>query len=406
MLVDEKIKLYGKSIQNRIVIQPMEGCDGTETGGIGELTRRRYLRFAKSGAGIIWFEAVAVCAEGRANPRQLRLTEENVAEYRSLLAEMRQISLDRFGYAPLIILQATHSGRYSKPHGVPQPIIAYRNSLYEQGKEDLPYHIITDGACERIPELYAKTARLAAQAGFDGVDVKCCHGYLLNEFLSAYSRPGKYGGSFENRTALYFACVDSVRGNMDPGMFVTTRLNAYDGFPYPYGFGTGSDRQIDLTETKKILSILQEKGVELVNITIGNPYLIPEVNRPCVGGSEDGMIGVQRVVDITDELQKSFPSLKLVLSALTFPGTDAIDFAEKCLQNGSCTFTGFGRMAFAYPQFYTDYLKNGCLDPKKVCIKCGNCSKMMRSGGVAGCPVRDREVYLPLYRRYVGGKNQ
>lgn len=406
MQINAKAAIYDKTAQNRVVIQPMEGCDGTQTGGIGELTRRRYRRFAESGAGIIWFEAVAVCEEGRANPRQLWLTEENVAEYRDLLAEIRQISLTRFGYAPLIILQATHSGRYSKPYGAPEPIIACRNSLYEQGKENLPYHIITDGECERIPEMYAKTARLAAQAGFDGVDVKCCHGYLFNEFLSAYSRPGKYGGSFENRTALYFACVDSVRANIDPGMFVTTRLNAYDGFPYPYGFGVSSGRQIDLTETKKMLTILQEKGVELVNITIGNPYLIPEVNRPSIGGSEDGMAGVQRVADITDELQKSFPALKLVLSALTFPGTDAIDFAEKCLQSGSCTFVGFGRMAFAYPQFYADYLKNGCLDPKKVCIKCGNCSKMMRSGGVAGCPVRDREVYLPLYRQYVGGENR
>ena len=401
--INAKAEIYGKTVRNRVVIQPMEGCDGTRTGGIGELTRRRYRRFAESGAGIIWFEAVAVCEEGRANPRQLRLTEENVAEYRELLAEMRQISREKFGYAPLIIMQATHSGRYSKPHGTPEPIVAYRNSLYEQGKENQPYHIITDEACERIPELYAKTARLAARAGFDGVDVKCCHGYLLNEFLSAYSRPGKYGGSFENRTALYFACVDSVRGNIEPGMFVTTRLSAYDGFPYPYGFGAG--RQIDLTETKKMLAILQGKGVELVNITIGNPYLIPEVNRPYAGGSEDGMAGVRRMADITDALQKSFPGLKLVLSALTFPGTEAINFAEKCLQSGSCSFAGFGRMAFAYPQFYADYLKNGYLDPKMVCVTCGNCSKMMRSGGVAGCPVRDREVYLPLYRQYVGGEN-
>lgn len=404
--INAQAELYNRIIPNRIVIQPMEGCDGTETGGIGELTRRRYLRFAESGAGIIWFEAVAVCKEGRANPRQLWLTEENVAQYRELLAEIRQISLDKFGYAPVIVMQATHSGRYSKPHGVPEPIVAYRNSVYEQGKEGQPYHVITDAECDQIPAMYARSARLAAQAGFDGVDVKCCHGYLFNEFLSAYSRPGKYGGSFENRTALYFSCVDSARENLAPGMFVTTRLNAYDGFPYPYGFGIDDSQQIDLTEAKKILSVLQEKGVELVNITIGNPYLIPEVNRPYIGGSEDGMVGVQRVVDITDELQKAFPALKLVLSALTFPGTEAIDFVEKCLQNGSAAFAGFGRMAFAYPQFYADYLKNGKLDPKKVCIKCGNCSKMMRSGGVAGCPVRDQGVYRPLYRQYVGGENK
>lgn len=406
MLINTKEALHHKTIHNRIVIQPMEGCDGTPMGGIGELTRRRYMRFAESGAGIIWFEAVAVCEEGRANPRQLWLTQSNVSEYQSLLAEIRQISLEKFGYAPVIILQATHSGRYSKPHGEPEPIVAYRNSVYEQGKENLPYHVITDGECAGLPLLYAETARLAARAGFDGVDVKCCHGYLFNEFLSAYTRPGKYGGSFENRTGLYFACVDSVRENISPEMFVTTRLNAYDGFPYPYGFGSDENRGADLTEAKKILAILQDKGVELVNITIGNPYLLPEINRPYVGGSENGMDGVRRMVKITGELQRAFPNLKLVLSALTYPGADALDFAEQCLQKEECSFVGFGRMAFAYPQFYADYLKNGCLDSGKVCVKCGNCSKMMRSGGVAGCPVRDREVYLPLYREYVGGDNK
>lgn len=404
MLINTQVILHNRRVPNRVVVQPMEGCDGTASGGIGELTRRRYLRFAESGAGIIWFEAVAVCKEGRANPRQLWLTEENVAEYRELLEQMRQTSMDKFGYVPLIIMQATHSGRYSKPNGAPEPIVAYRSGVYEKGREKLPYHVITDEECDQIPAMYARAARLAAQAGFDGVDVKCCHGYLFNEFLSAYSRPGKYGGSFEKRTALYFSCVDSVRANIGPGMFVTTRLNAYDGFPYPSGFGVNGNQEIDLTEAKQMLAILQKKGVELVNITIGNPYLIPEINRPYIGGSEDGMTGVQRMVDITDELQKSFPDLKLVLSALTFLGADAINFAEKCLQNGSAVFAGFGRMAFAYPHFYADYLQYGKLDPKKVCIKCGNCSKMMRSGGVAGCPVRDQEIYRPLYRKYVGGE--
>lgn len=404
MFIHKEAELHNKLVHNRVVIQPMEGCDGTENGGISELTRRRYLRFAKSGAGIIWFEAVAVCEAGRANPHQLWLTEKNVAEYRTLLAEIRRVSQEKFGYAPLIIMQATHSGRYSKPHGRPEPIVAYRNSVYEQGKENLPYHIISDEACDQIPQLYAKAARLAAQAGFDGVDIKCCHGYLFNEFLSAYSRPGKYGGSFENRTALYFACVDSVRKNIPPNMFVTTRLNVYDGFSYPYGFGINKNQQIDLTEARKILKRLQNKGVEIVNITIGNPYLIPEINRPYIGGSEDGMTGVRRMADITAQLQQAFPDMKLVLSALTFPGAEALDFAEACLKNHGCTFVGFGRMAFAYPEFYADYVKNGCLDQKKVCIKCGNCSKMMRSGGVAGCPVRDAEIYQPLYHQYVGGK--
>ena len=398
MLINEKLKLKNTIIPNRVVIQPMEGCDGTENGGISELTRRRYMRFAASGAGIIWFEATAVCKEGRANARQLFLTEDNVEEYRNLLCDIRKESYKNFGYEPIIILQATHSGRYSKPNGFPEPIIAYRNPVYEQGKEKLPYHIITDEECDLLPDMFAKTALLAEKAGFDGIDIKCCHGYLMNEFLSAYDRKGKYGGSFENRTALYFACIDAVNKVLNDNMFVTTRLSAYDGFDYPYGYAVNENNDIDLTETKKIISILYEKGIELINITIGNPYLIPHINRPFIGSQEDGMIGVERVVNITSQLQKEFPQIKMVMSALTFLGADAVDYAEKCLEQNKCQLTGFGRMAFAYPQFYSDYLKNGCLNEKKVCIKCGNCSKMMRAGGVAGCPVRDKELYLPILK--------
>lgn len=405
MLINERIEINGKAAHNRILIQPMEGCDGTIDGGIGELTRRRYMRFASSGAGIIWFEAVAVCSEARANPHQLFLHEENVGQYAQLLEEIRRESIEKCGYAPLIIMQATHSGRYSKPEGSPQPIIAYRNEVFEKGKEDLPYKIITDEECDLIVERYAHTARLAEQVGFDGIDVKCCHGYLFNEFLSAYDREGRYGGSFENRTSLYFQCIDAVKANVSSNMIVTSRLNAYDGFDYPYGFGVNKDNQIDLSETKAILDILQHKGIEMVNITIGNPYLIPSINRPFVGGSEEGMIGVERVVNITGELQRAFPKLKLVLSALTFTGVDAINYAENCLIEGVSSLVGFGRMAFAYPDFYMDYLEKGHLDKNKVCIKCSNCSKMMRAGGVAGCPVRDREVYLPLYKKYVEKKS-
>ncbi len=404
MILNEKLTVKKTVIPNCVFLLPLVGCDGTPTGGIGELTRRRYMRFAESGAGIIWFEAVAVCQEGRANPRQLFIHEGNVHEYKQLISNIKRISLEKFGYKPIIIMQATHSGRYSKPSGTPEPIIAYHNRVYEKGKENLLYRLITDEACNKITKMYAKSARLATEAGFDGVDVKCCHGYLFNEFLSAYSRDGNYGGSLENRTRLYFSCIDSVKANITDDMFVTTRLNAYDGFDYPYGFGVNENNETDLTETKKIISALQKKGVALINITIGNPYLIPSINRPFIGGTEDGMVGVNRVVRITDELQKTFPNIKMVLSALTFPGTDAVDFAEQCLEDGSCSLVGFGRMSFAYPQFYVDYLKNGRLDQNKVCIKCGNCSKMMRAGGVAGCPVRDKEVYLPLYKKYVEGK--
>lgn len=379
----------------------MEGCDGETNGAVGELTRRRYLRFAKSSAAIIWFEATAVCNEGRANPRQLYINDETVESFKSLVREIKETSLNKNGFEPVIIVQLTHSGRYSKPNGTPEPIVAYRNSLWEQGKEEQPFVIASDEYCATIPEKYAVAAKLAAEAGFDGIDVKCCHGYLFNEFLSAYDRGGIYAGSLKNRTRLYFDCIDKVKENIPDSMFVTTRLNGCDCFPYPYGFGVNENNEIQLDETKIIIENLRKKGIELINLTIGNPYLIPHINRPCLNAPEDGKIGMKRIYDVTKELSSTFPDIKFVMSGLSYEDENSMKYAEKIISEKTAAFAGFGRMTFAYPEFFKDYLETGTLSKNKVCIKCSKCSQLMRAGTVAGCVIRDSEVYMPYYKKYV-----
>lgn len=210
-ILNTSATIYNRTVPNRILFQPMEGCDGTLEGGIGELTRRRYLRFAESGAGIIWFEATAVSGEGRANPHQLYLNDKTVESFKALVAETKSIALRENGFAPLIIVQLTHSGRFSKPDGIPEPIVAYRNELWEKERENQDYVVATDAYLKTVSEKYHKAAELALYAGFDGIDIKCCHGYLFDEFLSAYNRNGVYGGSLNNRTRLYFECVDAIK---------------------------------------------------------------------------------------------------------------------------------------------------------------------------------------------------
>ncbi|MBR2884006.1 MAG: flavin oxidoreductase/NADH oxidase [Clostridia bacterium] len=398
------LELHNRKIQNRIVFHPMEGCDGTADGAVDELTYRRYLRFAKSGAGIIWFEATAITAEGRANPRQLFLNEKTKDSFKKLISDIKTTAIKECGFEPIIIVQLTHSGRFSKPDGTPKPIVAYRNSHWEIGRENQPYVIATDEYCKTIPNKYYTAAKLAEEVGFDGIDVKCCHGYLFNEFLSATEREGMYGGSLENRTRLYFECIDAVKEAVSEQTFVTTRLNACDCFPYPYGYGVDKSNNIDLTETKQIIKSLYDKGIRLINLTLGNPYLIPHINRPCINAPEDGETGMKRTYDVTSELKKEFPNMCFIASGLSFAGENAMEYSEMIINNGAADFAGFGRLTFAYPDFYRDYLENGQLNKSKLCLKCSKCSQLMRAGTVAGCPVRDSETYMPYYKRYVLNK--
>ena len=155
-LLSTPADIYGRKVHNRILFQPMEGCDGTADGAVDELTFRRYMRFSEGAPGIIWFEATAVCNEGRANPRQLYINEHTVGSFKELVSAVKAKSLELHGFEPIIIVQLTHSGRYSKPNGTPEPIVAYRNSLWEKGKEEQPFTVATDEYLSTIPALYER----------------------------------------------------------------------------------------------------------------------------------------------------------------------------------------------------------------------------------------------------------
>ena len=404
-ILDTPITLYKKTIPNRIAIQPMEGCDGTYEGAIDELTHRRYLRFAKSGAGVIWFEATAVANEGRANPRQLFLNEKTLDSFKKLIFEVRETAYKETKTEPVLIMQATHSGRYSKPNGVPEPLIAYNKPIFEGDNPISSDRILSDDYLKALEEKYAVSAKLAQEAGFDGVDIKCCHGYLMSELMGAYLRKGEYGGSYENRTRLYFNAFQNAKNAVSDDFIVTSRINVYDGFPYPYGFGVNEHDGLtpDLTEPIKVIKTLKERfNTELIDVTIGNPYVNPHVNRPYNAGPykspEEPIKGVERMMKCVGEIQRSFPDMTVIGSAFSFMKDEGANIAAGAVKSGVCKIAGFGRQAFAYPEFYRDIKEKGAMDERKCCLACGKCTELMRAVKVAGCVIKDKDVYLPIYK--------
>ena len=401
------LAIGSRVLANRIAAQPMEGCDGTSDGRPGERTIRRYLRYARGGAALIWMEATASMEECRANPRQLWMNEDNADSFARLIGDMKEACMAENGFEPVIIMQDTHSGRYSKPHGRPEPIIAYNNPLFEKDAPIDASRIISDDGIERAEDAICAAAVLAQRAGFDGADLKSCHRYLGSELLSAYTRPGRYGGSLENRSRFLYNCFAKTHAAISGDFIITSRMNVYDGFPYPYGFGVREDGGLEpcVDEGISIIRrIHKDFGLPLIDVTIGNPYVNPHVNRPANSypypSPEDPYIGVKRMMDCVGAVKKGCPGVPVVGSGLSYPGKNAMYLAAGGIEQGVYDVAGFGRMMFADPDWARKLL-SGKEDEIRFCLACGKCSELMRAGNITGCVMRD-EYYTKLYKEVFG----
>ncbi|MHC4155099.1 MAG: oxidoreductase [Planctomycetota bacterium] len=420
-ILAEPVQVGDLVVPNSLAIHPMEAADGDSQGRPGELTFRRYERFAAGGAGLIWVEAIAVVSQGRANPRQLWLNEDSKESFAALIQRMRQTAQQsELCHRPIIVAQLTHSGRYSKPQGVPKPLIAqrdpYRDALTLQQKpdsraasgipDDLP--VVTDEYLDKLVDAYVEAARTAFEVGFDAVDIKSCHGYLINELLVSRRRQGKYGGSFGNRTRFLLEVIDRIHAEFGEDKQIVTRLGVYDAVPYPFGWGVDENdyTRCDLTEPKKLIALLIERGVRLINISIANPHYNPHYGRPFIEpvigayqSPEHPLAGVARLINLAGEIQKEFGDIAVVGTGYSWLRTLMPNVAAASKANGLASIIGVGRMAFAYPDFAKDIILKGRLDARKVCIACSKCSQIMIDGGMIGCVVRDREVYGPIYEQ-------
>ena len=412
-------------IGNRIAVQPMEGWDATPDGAPSENTIRRWQLFGRTGGKLVWGgEAVAVCHEGRANPNQLLAaphTQKQLAQLRTVLRN-EHVQTTGSDDGLVIGLQLTHSGRYCRPNvqNRPEPKILYRHPLLDR-RLNLPsdYPLLTDGEIESITESFHRASLMAWQLGFDFVDIKHCHGYLGHEFLSAHTRPGRYGGSFEGRTRFLREVVQGIR-SLAPGLHIGVRLSAIDTVPFhagpnqsgdrkssigvadncadllPYRWGFGVNpmdpSDSDLNEPESFLSLLEDLGIHLVNITAGSPYYNPHVQRPALYPPSDGylppedpLVGVARQMEATKALKRKFPNLLFVGSAYTYLQDFLPHVAQAAVREDWVDFVGLGRMALTYPEILWDATEGRDIQRKRICRTFSDCTTAPRNGLPSGC---------------------
>ncbi len=413
----DRVAINGKRIGNRWAIQPME----------------------------------------RANPNQLIIVEQN----RKDLAELREILLrahkERYGTADDLVIgfQLTHSGRFCKPNDKfrMEPRAAYRHPILDKKfNVTSDAQVFTDGEIEQLIECYIAAAKIASDIGADFVDIKHCHGYLLHEFLSAFTRPGKYGGSFENRTRILREIVEGIRAS-GTQIELGVRLSAFDFvpfkpdpalsqpgklgpgipedfshcLPYCFGFGVSQSNPVDydLTETFQFVELCAQLGVKILNLSAGSPYYNPHIQRPAAYPPSDGyqppedpLVGVARQINVVRQIAQQVKALNrstveagpavsastlqrfnastpiIVGSAYSYLQEYLPHVAQYVVRNGWTDMIGLGRMTLAYPNILADAVDKGVLEKKLICRTFSDCTTAPRNGLISGC--------YPLDKYYAG----
>jgi 2,4-dienoyl-CoA reductase-like NADH-dependent reductase (Old Yellow Enzyme family) len=393
-MLSAPIRIGKKVAPNRIVNQPMECNDGDSSGSPTQLTFERYQRLAEGGAGIIVLESLTISYESRARKNQVKISDDTAGGLERLVREMRKIN-DR----SLILFQINHAGRIS------QPAFSKVVSVYPTGDPNI--HQLTGEEIEEISEMYVKAAAIAKQVGADGIDFKHCHGYLCGEMIRpANTRLDRFGGSFENRTRFLRETTHKIKKTVGDGSFlIGARFSAYEGIPG--GFGTRGPQEVveDLSEPIAFVKMLEELGMDFINVSAGIPAVTPEVVRPTKNYPE----GVYRHFGWTKTMKEAV-KIPIIGSGYTYlrdgkndlkepdPSKKSLIYwAERNLKEGLVDLVGIGRQSLADPLF-TKKILAGDIKSINFCRACSGCSVLLGSQKQVGCTVYN-EFYRDVLRQ-------
>jgi len=389
-MLSSPIQIGKRIAANRIVNQPMECNDGDSEGNPSPLTLQRYRNLAEGGAGIIVVESLTISYESRARKNQLKISEETGKGLERLVKEMREVNP-----RPLILFQINHSGRISGA--------AFSRVVSLCPTGDLKIHLLTEKEIEEISEMFVRATIIARQVGADGVDFKHCHGYLCGEMLRpANTRADRYGGGFENRTNFFRETAEKMKKAIgDDNFLIGARYSFYEGIPG--GLGTSGPEEVaeDPLEPLRFARMVEEAGMDFVNVSAGIPAVTPEIVRPTKSFPE----GVYRHFGWTKAVKKlvKIPVIGSGYSYLRDGKNDLKEpdpskksflyYTQKNLKDGNVDLVGIGRQSLADPLFAKKIL-SGDFAKVNFCTACGGCSVLLGSQNQVGCT-----VYQEYYRK-------
>ena len=374
-----------RTTQNRFVAQPIEGNSAVEGGKVSQPCLDKYAQLAKGGWGVIVVEAISVSTTALSCKNGLIMSRRNLDSFKRLVEAVKHANPDT-----VLLFQITHAGRKGNPSYCERLSICPGN---DEGR------FLSIDEIQEIKDAFVSASLMAEEAGADGVDFKCCHGYFGAEIIRPEnSRNDRWGGSWENRSRFFREGIADLQAQRRNQKFIIgSRISMYEG--YRGGCGTTSPDSLieDLSEMKQFLELMAQLKVDYVNVSAGIPGRTSEITRP-VRGAELMYLNHLRYTRFAKDAFRTLGSgVQVIGSAYSVLKERAFPIAEEMLGKGYADYIGWGRQILSDPNTPVK-LQRG--EPIDFCTACSGCSGLLIKGIESGCVVHN-PYFRQLSKSYV-----
>ena len=382
------IKIGTRTCPNRFFIQAMECNDEDELGNPSELTAQRYENLAKGESGLISLEAISVTRESRSRDNQMMIMPQNEKALTEFVKRVKAANPNI-----LFIFQLTHSGELSNPEFSRRVTV---KPLHGYGGD-----LLTEEEVDKIMDGFVTAAKIAHNAGADGIDMKLCHGYFGSQILRPYNdRKWKYGGSWENRSRFAFDLYERIQKEVnDKNFLIGSKISAWEGFPGGFGTDGPDSPVIDLTEPISLLKGLEERGAQYFIQSAGSPSITISLTQVDKHIPYYAYLHQFFAKEFKKHLKEEtvligsnfsvFRNGKNHLCAVEPEKSSLLQYGAQCIERGVVDMIGLGRQSFADP-FLAKKLREGNESDIKYCTVCDNCLELLIQQSKVGCCTYDK----------------
>ncbi|ROV99050.1 hypothetical protein VMCG_06582 [Cytospora schulzeri] len=341
----------GLTLPNRLLNAAMtEQMAGPRTDYLpSEAMNRSYAAWAEGGWGMVVTGNVQVDARYLGGPDDTALIDDE-AKMLAAWTKWAKACRGADGSTPTVV-QVNHPGRQS-------PLGAGTKGFFEKNiaPSAIALHLgdgflaklasalmfgtpreMTVAECEDVVARYARTARISAQAGFDGIEIHAAHGYLLAQFLSAKSntRTDAYGGSPVKRTKIIVDIIKAVREATPEGFTVGIKLNSVD-----------HQTEAAMSDCIEQLQVITDAGVDFLEVS-GGTYEDPSMFMGAKESAKSDRTKAREAffIEFAKAIRSRFPKVPLIVTG----GFRSRQGMESALVEGGCDMVGIGRPAALNP---------------------------------------------------------